>query len=163
PWYSDGTAEGTVLLRDIIEGPPGSGMVQLQAGPDFAVFRANNALGGHDIWVTEGTAASTRRLAVDGLRTVQGLLMPLGEQIPLGGVQPGQGLELWVVPVTGGGSPVCLDLNAGPGDSRPSEGYLHEDVLYFQAYTEAYGMELWRSDGTADGTYMIEDIRPGPG
>jgi len=34
-------------------------------------------------------------------------------------------------------------------------------ILYFNAKTEASGNELWRSDGTADGTVMVKDIREG--
>ena len=35
------------------------------------------------------------------------------------------------------------------------------DVLYFSATTSTYGQELWRSDGTAEGTYIVKDINPG--
>ncbi|HZY82627.1 MAG TPA: ELWxxDGT repeat protein [Cyclobacteriaceae bacterium] len=34
--------------------------------------------------------------------------------------------------------------------------------FYFEAHTNAYGSELWRSDGTAKGTTMVKDINPGP-
>src|SRR5947209_2326229 len=34
-------------------------------------------------------------------------------------------------------------------------------VLYFSATEAAHGDELWRSDGTAAGTYLLKDIRPG--
>src|SRR5207244_3151648 len=36
-------------------------------------------------------------------------------------------------------------------------------VLYFSATDAAHGDELWRSDGTAAGTYLLKDIRPGIG
>lgn len=35
------------------------------------------------------------------------------------------------------------------------------DIFYFPARTEENGMELWRSDGTPEGTYMLMDINPG--
>jgi ELWxxDGT repeat protein len=34
--------------------------------------------------------------------------------------------------------------------------------IYFRAFTEANGMELWESDGTSEGTVMIKDIYQGP-
>ena len=34
--------------------------------------------------------------------------------------------------------------------------------LYFEAYDEEHGVELWASDGTAEGTYLVKDVRPGP-
>jgi ELWxxDGT repeat protein len=36
-------------------------------------------------------------------------------------------------------------------------------MLYFGRVTEASGAELWRSDGTVDGTFLLEEIRPGEG
>ncbi len=36
------------------------------------------------------------------------------------------------------------------------------DIIYFQADDgNGYGRELWRSDGTEAGTYMVKDINPG--
>jgi len=34
-------------------------------------------------------------------------------------------------------------------------------VMYFSAYTPSSGAELWKSDGTAAGTAMVQDIYPG--
>ena len=34
-------------------------------------------------------------------------------------------------------------------------------VLYFYATDGVHGHELWRSDGTAQGTWLVEDLRTG--
>ena len=35
--------------------------------------------------------------------------------------------------------------------------------LYFVAQNEAHGKELWKSDGTIEGTTLVVDLLPGPG
>jgi ELWxxDGT repeat protein len=34
-------------------------------------------------------------------------------------------------------------------------------MLFFTVYDDAHGVELWKSDGTAAGTMMVKDVRPG--
>jgi len=48
---------------------------------------------------------------------------------------------------------VWLD-SGGPGDSR-------SPVVYFAGSDPAHGLELWRSDGTSDGTRRLTDVCPG--
>ena len=37
------------------------------------------------------------------------------------------------------------------------------NTLFFIANDGVHGFELWRSDGTPDGTMLVRDIRPGLG
>jgi len=75
------------------------------------------------------------------------------------------GKELWGV--TKDGEPwMVKDINPGKADSNPAELTVYNDVLYFRATdgnnpTANNGIELWRSDGTAGGTYLVRDINPG--
>lgn len=52
------------------------------------------------------------------------------------------------------------DINPG-GSSNPD--YLTDlnGIAYFEAKGDGKGYELWRSDGTADGTWRVKDINPG--
>jgi len=35
------------------------------------------------------------------------------------------------------------------------------NIIYFSAFTQTHGRELWRTDGTEAGTFMVADINPG--
>lgn len=49
-----------------------------------------------------------------------------------------------------------VSWSPGPAATAQIDG-----ILYFGGNTETHGFELWRSDGTEAGTYMIKDINPG--
>ena len=49
------------------------------------------------------------------------------------------------------------DIYSGDKDSNPTEFIEYEGNLIFQAEL-ANGKELWRTNGTEAGTYMIKDI-----
>ena len=79
------------------------------------------------------------------------------------------GYELWKTDGNpGGGSHTLLvkDILPGSGSSYPfaltvvSDGFDGE-LLYFSANDGSFGYELWRSDGTEQGTIMVKDIRYG--
>ncbi|HEX3527563.1 MAG TPA: ELWxxDGT repeat protein [Thermoanaerobaculia bacterium] len=64
---------------------------------------------------------------------------------------------------------LVADLNTGPAADPVSIllsqddalTIVHDGVLYFSATDPAHGQELWRSDGTAAGTYRLTDICAG--
>jgi ELWxxDGT repeat protein len=55
------------------------------------------------------------------------------------------------------------DLHTGTSNDSGELGYtlFHDGVLYFTSSDSTYGRELWRSDGTPEGTYRITDACPG--
>jgi ELWxxDGT repeat protein len=53
------------------------------------------------------------------------------------------------------------DLNTKPSESDPSDLVVMNGVMYFAAETRAAGRELWRSDGTPEGTYLLKDTASG--
>jgi len=49
-----------------------------------------------------------------------------------------------------------------PTGSSNARGIIEMNgIYYFNAYTSNEGFELWRTDGTTQGTYLVKDINPG--
>jgi ELWxxDGT repeat protein len=55
------------------------------------------------------------------------------------------------------------DINENGAPSNPRGLVTIGSITYFYADDGIYGRELWRSDGTEDGTYLVKDINPGKG
>lgn len=53
------------------------------------------------------------------------------------------------------------DINPGPGGSDPSAVVEAGGIYYFTADDGVHGRELWRTDGTGEGTELVKDIVPG--
>ena len=81
------------------------------------------------------------------------------------------GSELWKSDGTESGTTLVRDIYPGTseyyGSSYPNSSYpMYKEelngMLYFVAYDEEHGRELWRSDGTESGTVLVMDTLPGP-
>lgn len=55
------------------------------------------------------------------------------------------------------------DINTSTTDSDPSFLFNWGSYVYFKANDGHIGVELWRTDGTAEGTELVKDINPGEG
>jgi ELWxxDGT repeat protein len=54
------------------------------------------------------------------------------------------------------------DIHPGPASSEPQTLLRAGEVVVFTATDDAHGEELWRSDGTREGTFLLADLVPGP-
>jgi ELWxxDGT repeat protein len=61
-WSTDGTPEGTALVRDIVPGPLGSHPRDLVTWNGQLYFRAHTLLYGMELWTSDGTADGTRQV-----------------------------------------------------------------------------------------------------
>jgi trimeric autotransporter adhesin len=52
------------------------------------------------------------------------------------------------------------DINTS-GETSPYEFVTYNGIVYFNQNDDLRGRELWRTDGTTAGTYMVKDICPG--
>lgn len=75
------------------------------------------------------------------------------------------GEELWKSDGTGAGTVFVKDINPGATGSNgfTTAPYMTNvnGILYFSADDGVHGVELWRSDGTEAGTYLVKDIVAG--
>ncbi|MCA8972028.1 MAG: hypothetical protein KDC95_19730 [Planctomycetes bacterium] len=75
---------------------------------------------------------------------------------------PDYGDEWWSVPVSGGEPFLLRDIQPGTQGSRVyGESVVLHDVLYFVTEDSKYGRELWRTDGTPQGTDIALDLYTG--
>lgn len=78
---------------------------------------------------------------------------------------PRHGSELWRSDGTVRGTRVVKDIHPGPGsafsEGDPPELVVMDRALYFAADDGDHGRELWRTDGTLPGTWMVADVQPG--
>ena len=137
-WRSDGTSEGTWVVKDIQSDPelvfplyappteinPSSAIGNLGATENYLLFAADDGIHGRELWRTDGTAEGTQLLKDS---------------------HPG---ERWGIEGRRDGVKTSI---------------VFDGVYYFVAADGEHGGELWRSDGTVEGTFLVRDIVPGSG
>src|SRR5437762_7981071 len=53
------------------------------------------------------------------------------------------------------------EIDSGAGSHRPFGCAIFDNAVYFSAFDDSSGFELWKSDGTEAGTVRVKDINPG--
>lgn len=163
-WKSNGTKEGTVLVKDIVGGVGSSNPYHLTNVNGKLFFTAETAATGRELWKSDGTAAGTvlvkdikpgtgygiSFLLHDLFVNVNGTLFFTADN----GVN---GRELWKSNGTEGGTVRVMDIWEGSLDSRIDELTVVNGTLFFVANDGKTGPNLWKSDAT--GTQRAEASR----
>ncbi len=164
-WKSDGSAAGTVMVKDILPGEADSiPFTSLTNVNGTLYFAAKDGIHGIELWKSDGTNAGTT-LVVDiqpganssvpfYLTNVNGTLYFLADD----GIS---GKELWKSDGTAAGTQLVKDILPGITNSAPRSFTNVSGTLYFVATDGATGYELWKSNGTTAGTTLVKDIQPG--
>lgn len=162
-WMSNGSQNGTQLVKDIRTGTLGSNPGSMIAYGNVLLFSADDGINGIELWRTDGTTAGT--FLLKDIYTGSGGSFPsnfilLNGNIYFTASTLSSGTEIWMTDGTAAGTILLKEIQAGPGSSNPSFFTLFNNSIYFIADNGTQGVELWKSDGTAAGTILIKDINP---
>lgn len=188
-YKSDGTAEGTTVVRDINPGTRSSQPQLITACGDRVFFTAYRDDVGRELWVSDGTWDGThlvkdiipesldatgydRNARIGNLIALNGLMFFTADNGTSGtelwrsdGTEAGTWMVKDIWPGAGASDPKLFTVVSGPSAYETPEGELivPGDVLYFSASSPGHGRELWKTDGTPEGTTLVRDIVPGIG
>jgi ELWxxDGT repeat protein len=169
-WKSDGTEAGTVMVKDIRTGVDEDDD-PLSASPDDLIafgsslyFAADDGTNGEELWKSNGTEAGTV-MVKDILTGPSGSspdnMMVAGGTLFFTATDGTNGDELWKSNGTEAGTVMVKDIVTGPDGGDPTKLTAVGSNLYFSANDTGAGgsgRELWKSDGSTEGTFLVKDI-----
>ena len=154
-WKTNGTAAGTVLVKDIRPGSGSSSPRYLTNVNGTLFFAANDGVNGMRLWKSDGTTDGTQLVSARAINPES--LFNVNGSLFFTAIGTGIGRELWKSDGTSAGSVVVKDIHAGNSLGQ-FLGNL-QGTLLFEANDGVNGYAIWRSDGTAEGTVMVKDLR----
>jgi len=169
---TDGSAQGTRLLKDLYPGPEGAAPLWLTPAGDALYFVAEDGTHGLELWKTTGTETSTTlvkdvRPGEDGAFIRQSppeasrLFAALGQTLVFQANDGTHGSELWRTDGTPEGTTLLKDVAPGSSSSFPTGLTPLQGRILFTADDGLHGRELWTTDGTPEGTRLLRDLSPG--
>jgi ELWxxDGT repeat protein len=166
-WRTDGTEQGTMLIKDFDVSPQDSfpnNLITLNGVLYFVAHghQRGQELWKRDLWKSDGTAAGTTMIDLPVPRS--GTLYPdrltvVSDHFFFAATPPSsdgrsRDCALWISDGTADGTHLVKDI-------CPIQMTQVNGTLFFTADDPQYGMELWRSDGTEAGTVVVKDIFAG--
>lgn len=168
-WSSDGTAAGTLLLKNIAP----ETQTQSSSPANFAsfanrlYFTADDGISGTEVWSSDGTAGRTKQLldinpggagsGPSDLFVANGVLYFFAYD------RTGTAF-LWRSDGTAAGTQRVTAVAPRPAPTRltgcDSRGVAAGGFAYFAGYDAVNGLQLWRTNGTAVGTVRITTVLP---
>ncbi len=147
-YISDGTKEGTVMVKDINPGNNSSDPRRLTNVNGILFFVANTKDTGYELWKSDGTENGTELVKETSegpgyLGTID--LTSVGNNLYFNVTNSNNTYSLWISDGTEDGTVFLKQFS-----ERPRNLVEHQGLLTFNVEGS-----LWKSDGTSDGTTMI--------
>jgi ELWxxDGT repeat protein len=175
-WKSNGlsgNAPDTVLVADL-DGNPAASTYPYEfreVNGKLLFFSGEGAAATDGLWVTDGTAAGTQRIAALGVNRsdsgyfAEGYNTTMAQVLTIGGQQRlffmandgTNGNELWTSDGSAVGTSMVKDIRT-TGSSFPALFMPANDELFFSAQDDDGRAKLWKTDGTASGTTLVLDV-----
>ena len=155
-WVSDGTTEGTILLKDINNSPTSSFHNNfIQYNIDLQIFEElNNELfflinhenSGTELWKTDGTTNGTVAVTNNSKIKFNAIsdLKKINSNLYFTAETKEHGEELWKTDGTPEGTAVAVDLVPGSGSSYPDDIFEYNNEVYFWATANEDGRQIWK-------------------
>jgi ELWxxDGT repeat protein len=177
-WVTDGTVEGTHMVKDINPGMKGSNVSYISRFNDKVVFSANDGENGAEPWISDGTAEGTYMLAdiheaessnpvgFCQMSETQFVFFAMDYESEIYGTDGVAQKWLYVSDGTTDGTKLVAMVDCkfpgDDGDSRYGSVIRVGRRVFFKGDMAdkdgiTYGTELWITDGTTEGTYMVKD------
>jgi ELWxxDGT repeat protein len=168
-WKSNGTPAGTTMVKDIAPGMQPSSPRFLINVNGVVFFQASDGVHGAELWKSNGTPAGTtnfKDIRPGILGSYPSHLTNNNGHLSFAANDGVHGVEPWITNGTPAGTHLLKDINPGSGNSTPqispqAGATIVNGTAFFLANNGTNGFELWKSNGTAAGTLMVKDIRPG--
>lgn len=162
PWVSDGTAAGTVLLRDVEEGTSSAGSIHYEISNNgFLYFVVESlASGPHNLWKSAGTPESTtwiQEISEQEPEQEYHSFLVYHDKVYFWARRAYFSDHLWVSDGTTAGTYTFYDIITIDGGINFFE--VVNDYMLFTASAENIPYNLYRSDGTAEGTVEAADLK----
>ncbi|MGL4462241.1 MAG: ELWxxDGT repeat protein, partial [Planctomycetia bacterium] len=155
-WRSDGTASGTVLVKDLIPGPASSYPAELVVA-DGVLFFTAQGIGGFEVWRSDGTTAGTVSLTDGTVASYPRDLTAVGDAVFFT-AENATGREVWRA--NAGGFVQVGDFDPGAGDGGAT-GFTEVDgALFFFTNDTVAGARLWRVAPGAATAVQIGSVEP---
>jgi len=171
-YFSQGSASNTDMIMDIWPGNNNnSNPENLISHGENIFFTANDGQNGRELWYSDSTMSGTQMIKdinPNGSSSPETFVL-LGDILYFTANDGQNGRELWKSDGTEEGTMMVLDIYHGQNstfnwatfDAMGEQMIIHDEMIYFTAYSPDYGYEIWYTNGTEEGTKLLLDLNPG--
>lgn len=160
-WVSDGTLNGTKLLKDIEPGPGSSAIANFKHPPSspYVFFTATTASEGDELWRTDGTEQGTqivKDLEPGSATSNIYIMLAHNDKIYFRAQTTLDGQELYVSDGTTSGTKMLFESSPGTQGSASNSVFGNGADVYFSDYNYSEGIgKLYKTDGSPANNTLI--------